>query len=266
MEIARVLTVAGSDSGGGAGIQADLKTFCAMGVYGMSAITAVTAQNTRRVHGVEGLSSDFVALQIEAVLADIGVDAVKTGMLLNAAIVRTVARKLSESRVPHVVVDPVMVTTSGDPLLEESAVEALKTALLPEATLVTPNLSEAQILAKMTIQTIGEMETAARRIHELGCGAVLVKGGHLTGEAVDVLYDGHELSHFSAPRIDSRNTHGTGCTTSAAIAALLARGLALPDAVRTAKAFVTEAIRTGLPLGKGHGPLNHFVSVQWGRL
>ena len=261
MGIARVLTVAGSDSGGGAGIQADLKTFCAMGVYGMSAITAVTAQNTRRVHGVEGLSPDFVALQIEAVLADIGVDAVKTGMLLNAAIVRTVARKFSESHIPHVVVDPVMVTTSGDPLLEASAVEALKSALLPEATLVTPNLSEAEILAQMPIRTLSEMEAAAQRIHHLGCGAVLVKGGHLPGDAVDVLFDGHEITHFTAQRIHSLNTHGTGCTTSAAIAALLGRGLPLAEAVRTAKTYVTEAIRTGLPLGKGHGPLNHFARI-----
>lgn len=262
MHIPRVLTIAGSDSGGGAGIQADLKTFHAMGVYGMSAITAVTAQNTRRVHGVEGISAQFVALQIEAVLSDIGVDAVKTGMLLNGEIVHTVARKLGESRVPHVIVDPVMVTTSGDPLLEPEAVAAVKSVLLPEATLVTPNLSEAAILADMPIQSIEEMQTAARRMHALGCGAVLVKGGHLSGEATDVLFDGDTFTQFSTPRIDSYNTHGTGCTTASAIAALLATGLSLTDAVKTAKRYVTEAIRTGLPLGKGHGPLNHFVHVE----
>jgi len=256
------LTIAGSDSGGGAGIQADLKTFHAMGGYGMSAITAVTAQNTRRVYGVEGLSAQFVALQIEAVLSDIGVDAVKTGMLLNREIVRTVARKLGESRVPHVVVDPVMVTTSGDPLLEPEAVAAVKSVLLPEATLVTPNLSEAEILADLSIESIEDMQEAARRIRNLGCDAVLVKGGHLSGEATDVLYDGEHFTHLTATRIDSNNTHGTGCTTAAAIAALLARGLPLIDAVRTAKKYVTEAIRTGLPLGKGHGPLNHFVDVE----
>lgn len=258
----RVLTIAGSDSGGGAGIQADLKTFSAFGVYGMSVLTAVTAQNTARVNGVEGLSSDFVGLQFESVLTDIGVDAVKTGMLLNAEVVQVVARKLEENRIPHVVVDPVMVSTGGDALLDERAVDILRQALLPAADLVTPNIPEAERLTGFEIRSVDAMKEAAAVIHATGCRAVLVKGGHLFDDAVDVLYDGKTFAEFAGERIDTTSTHGTGCTYSAAIAASLAKGKSLTDAVRLSKMYITEAIRQGLPLGKGHGPVNHFVSVE----
>ncbi|HDQ44019.1 MAG TPA: bifunctional hydroxymethylpyrimidine kinase/phosphomethylpyrimidine kinase [bacterium] len=260
--IQRVLTIAGSDSGGGAGIQADLKTFSAFGVFGMSVVTAVTAQNTTRVHGVEGLSPEFVALQFEAVLSDIGVDAVKTGMLLNAEIVRVVADKLKESGIPHVVCDPVMVAKGGDRLLDEDAVAMMREKLLPAVTLVTPNIPEAESLSGIPIDSARALKKAAETIHALGPGAVLVKGGHLKGDAVDVLFDGNEFVRFTDIRIDSIRTHGTGCTYSAAIAANLARGLPLREAVRISKAFVTAAIREAYPLGKGHGPLNHFVRVE----
>ncbi|MBN1783272.1 bifunctional hydroxymethylpyrimidine kinase/phosphomethylpyrimidine kinase [bacterium] len=258
----RVLTVAGSDSGGGAGVQADLKTFSAYGVYGMSVITAVTAQNTCRVYGVEGLSSRFVALQFESVYTDIGVDAVKTGMLLNAEIVLTVARKLSECPVPHIVVDPVMVAKGGDKLLQDNAVDRLIRELLPLATLVTPNIPEAEILAEMTIESPADLREAAIRIHRSGCKAVLIKGGHLKGDAVDVLFDGESFSRFTAERIHTRHTHGTGCTFSAAITAGLARGLLLKKSIQVAKRYITEAIGQSMALGKGHGPLNHFVHVE----
>lgn len=262
MELKRALTVAGSDSGGGAGIQADLKTFSAFGVYGMSVITAVTAQNTLRVHGVEGLHPQFVSLQFEAVYSDIGVDAAKTGMLFNAEIVMTVARKFQECSVPYIVVDPVMVAKGGDTLLHQSAVDKIKYDLLPLATLVTPNIPEAEVLSGLKITTPSDLREAAIRIHHLGCKAVLIKGGHLTGDAVDVLFDGETFSRFTATRIDSLNTHGTGCTYSAAITANLAKGMLLKKSIQIAKYYITEAIRHAYPLGKGHGPLNHFVRVE----
>ena len=260
--IPRALTIAGSDSGGGAGIQADLKTFSAFGVYGMSVLTAITAQNTVRVDGVEGMPAEFVGLQFDAVSSDIGVDAVKTGMLLNAKIIGTVVERLKRANIRNIVVDPVMVTTGGDPLLEEDAVKTIKDDLMPIAGLVTPNIPEAEILAGMKIIRPEDMEAAARAIHALGCRAVLVKGGHLTEDAVDVFFDGSRVERFTAERIDSRNTHGTGCTYSAAIAANLAKGKSLVIAIRISKRYITEAIRGGFPLGKGHGPLNHFVRVE----
>ena len=261
-KIPRVLTIAGSDSGGGAGIQADLKTFCAFGVYGMSVITAATAQNTLRVNGVEPLSPDFVSLQFESILSDIGVDAVKTGMLFSADIIDRVAQKLKENKILHVVVDPVMVAKGGDRLLQASAVEMLKNYLIPQASLVTPNIPEAEVLAEMTIETNSHVMEAALKIHKLGCKAVLIKGGHLPGDATDVLFDGDHFWSFEEKRIDSRNTHGTGCTYSSAIAANLAKGHSLKEAVTISKAFITEAIRQAFNLGKGHGPLNHFVRVK----
>lgn len=260
--IKRVLTIAGSDSGGGAGVQADLKTFSAFRVFGMSVITAVTAQNTVRVFGVEGLSADFVALQFEAVVTDIGVDAVKTGMLLNAEIVHTVAKKLKECRLPNVVCDPVMVAKGGDKLLLDNAIEMVREALLPQVSLVTPNIPEAEVLAQMSINSAKALKIAAEKIYALGPGAVLIKGGHLKGDAVDVLFDGEQFLRYSAERIDSSNTHGTGCTYSAAIAANLAKGHSLNEAIHIAKTFISEAIRKAYALGKGHGPLNHFVRVE----
>jgi hydroxymethylpyrimidine/phosphomethylpyrimidine kinase len=260
MTIPRALTVAGSDSGGGAGIQADLKTFSAYRVFGMSVLTAVTAQNSIGVRGVEILPPAFVAAQLESVLSDFGTDAAKCGMLASAGIIRAVAAKLKEHRVEKLVVDPVMIATSGDPLLEPDALEVLIGELLPLALVVTPNLHEAGALAEMTVSTREDMEEAARRIAKLGSRHVLVKGGHLTGEALDLLFNGREFTAFSAPRIDSANTHGTGCTFSAAIAAGLARGRPLTEAVRDAKAYVTRAIREGFAPGKGAGVLRHFIT------
>lgn len=255
----RVLTIAGSDSGGGAGIQADLKTFSAFGVYGLSVITALTAQNTVRVYGVEPVSPDFVGLQFEAVITDIGADAVKTGMLFSAETIDVVALKLHQNRIAHVVCDPVMVAKSGDKLLEDNAIHTLKERLAPEVSILTPNIPEAEVLSGLPIHSAEALKEAALRIHGFGCGAVLIKGGHLRGGADDILYDGERFIRYSQKRIETLHTHGTGCTYSAAIAANLAKGFELAEAVRIAKAFVTEAIRTARPLGKGHGPLNHFV-------
>lgn len=260
MTIPKALTVAGSDSGGGAGIQADLKTFSAYRVFGISVLTAVTAQNSVGVQRVETLPPAFVAAQLESVLSDFGADAAKCGMLATAGIIRAVAAKLKEYRVEKLVVDPLLIATSGDPLLQPDGREALIGEILPLALVVTPNLHEAGTLAEMDVATREDMEEAARRIAKLGPRHVLVKGGHLTGEAVDLLFNGREFTVFSAPRIGSASTHGTGCTFSAAIAAGLARGRPLTEAVRDAKAYVTRAIREGFAPGKGAGVLRHFIT------
>jgi hydroxymethylpyrimidine/phosphomethylpyrimidine kinase len=259
MSIPKALTIAGSDSGGGAGIQADLKTFSAFGVFGMSAITAVTAQNSLGVRGVHELPPELVALQIDAVLGDFGADAVKIGMLSSAPIIRSVAARLRAHRVERLVVDPVMVAKSGDTLLQFDAREALIAEILPQALVLTPNLHEASVLAEMPVETVAEMQEAARRIHARGPRHVLVKGGHLKTDATDILWDGREITRFDAPRIESANTHGTGCTLSAAIAAGLARGRALPEAIREAKAYVGRAIQEGFQPGHGVGVLRHFI-------
>jgi hydroxymethylpyrimidine/phosphomethylpyrimidine kinase len=256
------LTIAGSDSGGGAGIQADLKTFAALGVYGTSAITAITAQNTIGVTAVQALAADLVTAQIEAVAGDMPLDAVKTGMLANSAIVEAVAAAIASLELPSVVVDPVMIAKSGDRLFDHEALAALKSELLPRARLVTPNVPEAEVLADMKIATLDDAREAARRIHKLGAAAVVVKGGHLPGdEAIDLLFDGRTFTEFRAPRIETRNTHGTGCTFASAIAAHLAHRRELPDAIRMAKGYVSGAIEHGLAIGQGHGPLNHFWAV-----
>jgi len=253
------LTIAGSDSGGGAGIQADLKTFAAHGVYGTSAITALTAQNTQSVEGVHVVPDDFVTAQIEAVVSDLGCDAVKTGMLANSAIVEAVAAAIEALELPNLVVDPVMVAKSGDHLLDEEAVHALRWILIRLARVVTPNIPEAEVLAKMAVTSLADMREAARRIAMLKPSAVVIKGGHLPGiEVVDLLLEGGTFHEFVGPRIEGPNTHGTGCTFAAAIAAHLAKGAALKDAVPAAKAYVEGAMRHGIPLGKGHRPLNHF--------
>jgi hydroxymethylpyrimidine/phosphomethylpyrimidine kinase len=262
MLIPKALTIAGSDSGGGAGIQADLKTFSAFRVFGTSVITAVTAQNSLGVQGVENLPPAFVAQQLESVLSDFGADAAKCGMLSTAPIIEAVAATLRARAVDRLVVDPVMVAKSGDPLLQPDARQALITRILPLALVVTPNLPEAEALAGMAVTERADMEEAARRIQRLGPRAVLVKGGHLKGEAVDLLWDGRSLTAFTAPRVDSPNTHGTGCTLSAAIAAGLARGRPLADAIRDAKAYVTRAIRDGFTAGRGVGQLRHFLT-EW---
>jgi len=257
------LTIAGSDSGGGAGIQADLKTFAAHGVYGTSAITAITAQNTVGVTAVHSLPADLVIAQIEAVASDIHVAATKTGMLATAAIVEAVAATIAELQLPLVVVDPVMISKSGAVLLDEDAVTALRKELLPRALVVTPNIPEAEALSGITITSLDEAKEAARRIHTFGPSAVVVKGGHRGGsEVVDLLFDGRAFHEFRTERIDSRNTHGTGCTFASALAARLALGDALVDAVRSAQAYVAGAIRHGLAIGHGHGPLDHFWNVS----
>ncbi len=255
----RVLSIAGSDSSGGAGIQADLKTFAAFEVYGMTVLTSITAQNTQGVLGIHDLPAPFVALQLDAVLTDLGADAVKTGMLSNAEIVQVVSQTIQKHEVKNLVVDPVMVAKSGDALLRPEAREALRELLLPMATMVTPNLPEAEVLSGRKISTTKEMKEAAEVIQALGPHYVLIKGGHLSGQALDVLYDGQTFTEFPAPRIKTRHTHGTGCTFSAAIAAGLALGRPVKDAVAVAKAYVTRAIQHSLPLGHGHGPLNHLV-------
>jgi len=253
------LTVAGSDSGGGAGIQADLKTFAALGVYGVSAITAVTAQNTRGVSAVEALSPGIVAAQIAAVVDDFPVAALKTGMLANTGIIGAVARVLRVSRVGPLVVDPVMVAKSGDRLLDSDAVAALTRDLLPLAAVVTPNLPEAEVLTGMAVRTLEDQREAARRIVRLGARAVVVKGGHSAStDIVDVLFDGQTFTEFRAERVPGTSTHGTGCTFSAAIAAQLALGKTLADAVPLAQAYVATAIRNAPGLGDGHGPMGHL--------
>lgn len=260
MGVPKVLTVAGSDSGGGAGIQADLKTFSAFRVFGMSVLTAVTAQNSVGVTGVHDLPPEFVARQLDAVLDDFGADAVKLGMLSTAGIIATVAEGLRRRRQARIVLDPVMIAKSGDPLLQPDARAALVQALLPLAEVVTPNLHEASVLAGLPVATEVDMEEAARRIHARGPRHVLIKGGHLKDSATDVLWDGHAFTRFRAERLDSNNTHGTGCTYSAAIAAGLAHGRPLVDAIREAKAYVTAAIREGFAAGHGVGALRHFVA------
>ncbi|MCR4398694.1 MAG: bifunctional hydroxymethylpyrimidine kinase/phosphomethylpyrimidine kinase [Firmicutes bacterium] len=257
--ISTALTVAGSDSGGGAGIQADLKTFTVLGVYGASVITALTAQNTLGVKSIHDIPPEFVAEQLEAVLGDIGADAVKTGMLANNGIVETVAGVLADHRVKNLVVDPVMVSKSGHPLLEREARAALMRALLPMALIVTPNLYEAEALTGREVRTVDQMKSAAELIARMGPRYVVVKGGHLRGPAVDVLFDGTGFSLLAQDRVETKNTHGTGCTYSAAIAAFLARGRAPAEAVASAKRYVTTAIRFSLDIGRGHGPTNHMA-------
>ena len=260
MAVPKALTIAGSDSGGGAGIQADLKTFSAFRVFGMSVLTAITAQNSLGVQGVFNLPPEFVARQIDSVLSDFGADAVKLGMLSTAPIIGEVAGRLVAHRQERIVLDPVMIAKSGDALLEPEARAALVKEMLPLATVVTPNLHEAGALAGMMVATEGDMEEAARRILRLGPKNVLVKGGHLKDAATDILWNGRELTRFTAPRFPSTGTHGTGCTFSAAIAACLARGYALRDAISEAKAYVTAAIREGMRVGRGVGALRHFVA------
>lgn len=253
----RALSIAGSDSGGGAGIQADLKTFSALGVFGMTAITAVTVQNTRGVSGFEELSPRTVADQIRAVVSDIGVDAAKSGMLASRPIVEAAAEAIEEVRVPNLVVDPVFVSKHGNRLLAEDAVEALRARILPLATLVTPNLPEASGLSGLDVRTTEDMAEAARAILGFGPTAVLVKGGHLQGErSDDLFFDGEQMIWIEGRRVDTPNTHGTGCVLSSAIAAYLARGLDLLTAVRQGKAFVSEAIAHSLAIGHGIGPVD----------
>ncbi len=255
--IPRVLTIAGSDSGGGAGIQADLKTITALGAFGSSAVTALTAQNTRGVHGVLEVPPEFVAAQIDAVMDDIGADAAKTGMLASARVVEAVAERVRDHGIAPLVVDPVMVAKSGDSLLASEARGALCALLLPLATVVTPNLPEAAQIAGIAVNSLREMREAARRIMDAGPRWVLVKGGHLRGEPADVLFNGSQFHEVGRPRVPTQNTHGTGCTYSAAIATGLAKGMDVPRAVQWARDALQIALKSSLQLGSGVGPLDH---------
>jgi hydroxymethylpyrimidine/phosphomethylpyrimidine kinase len=259
MSIPRVLIIAGSDSGGGAGIQADIKTVSALGAFAMTAITALTAQNTTGVYGISEIAPQFVVKQIEACAGDIGCDAVKTGMLANAGIINAVARAIIN--LGPIVVDPVMIAKSGAPLLERGAVDALKSKLLPIATVVTPNLHEAAALTGREIQTIEQMKEAARAIRDLGPANVVVKGGHLESIAADILYDGRNFTEFRSERIPTKNTHGTGCIFASAIAAGLAHKKTVEESVAVAKDFITAAIRSGLAIGRGYGPANPMATL-----
>ena len=255
------LTIAGSDSGGGAGIQADLKTFAALGVYGASVVTSVTAQNTREVTGIHDLPPEFITLQLDTVMCDLPVDVIKTGMLSNPAIIRAVSERLNALGVEKLVVDPVMVAKGGAALLRKEAEVELVQRLLPLAYVVTPNLGEAEVLAGMSIHDLTAMEQAARRIYAMGPRHVVVKGGHLVGPPVDVFFDGRRFQYFEGERIETKSLHGTGCTFASAIAAELAKGAEVTEAVRSAKAYITTAIRLAEPLGHGFGPTHHFGTL-----
>lgn len=260
--VPRALTIAGSDSGGGAGIQADLKTFQELDVYGMSAITAVTVQNTLGVHGVYPLPSSAAAEQIEAVGSDIGVNALKTGMLFSPDIIRTVAEQIRRYDWDQVVVDPVMIAKGGAELLRTEAVQALKSELLPLALVVTPNIPEAEVLAGMNIRSMQDRREAARCIHDLGAKIVVIKGGHamdMEDEVIDLIYDGTMFTELTGKWVKTVHTHGTGCTFSAAITAELAKGMSPMEAITSGRAFIQAAIEDGLNLGQGHGPTNHFA-------
>ena len=261
MKPVRVLTIAGSDSGGGAGIQADLKTITVLGGFGMSVITALTAQNTLGVHGIHDVPTEFVEAQFDAVAGDIGVDAAKTGMLASSEVIRTVAGTIRRYGIEKLVVDPVMVAKGGARLIREEAKKTLVAELIPLAFVLTPNIPEAEVLAGIQIRAIGDMKEAARIIHRMGARHVVVKGGHLSGDAVDLLYDGCEFWEFASPRIATEDTHGTGCTYSAAIATALATGKDVAGAVTAAKRYITEAVRYAWRLGGGHGPTNHLAPL-----
>lgn len=255
------LTIAGSDCSGGAGIQADLKTFSAHGVFGMSAIVSVVAENTQRVISIQDVPPPIIEDQIDAVFEDIPVDAVKVGMLSSPACMRAVAGKLKQYHPEHVIIDPVMYAKNGCPLMDPNSIDTLISTILPLATVLTPNIPEAEKIAGMTIASLKDMEIAATQIHNMGCKGVLVKGGHAIGDATDVFFDGKSFYYYDSERIDTKNTHGTGCTYSSAIAANLALGLDMKTAIQNSKNYVTTAIRHSLALGKGCGPTHHFYDL-----
>lgn len=261
MNIPKALTIAGSDSGGGAGIQADLKTFQELSVYGMTALTAVTAQNTLGVQGVYPLESEAIIQQLDSIGSDLQPNALKTGMLFNSDIIRIVANKIQTYGWSNLVVDPVMVAKGGSTLLQQEAVQALIHHLLPLALVTTPNIPEAEMITNRSITSINDRKEAAKIIHGMGSKYVVLKGGHdnSTAAVVDLLYDGHEFVYMESVRIETRHTHGTGCTYSAAVTAELAKGKSVPEAIHTAKAFIQAAIEDGLGIGAGHGPTNHFA-------
>lgn len=257
----QVLTIAGSDCSGGAGIQADLKTFAAHRVFGASVIVSVVAENTCRVIDIQDLSSDMIRHQLEAVFEDMRVEAVKIGMLSQVRCMEVVVSKLKQYKPSNIIIDPVMYAKNGCPLMNSNAMETLIREVIPLADVLTPNIPEAEEIAGMKIRSISDMEQAGKRIHQLGAKHILIKGGHAVGDAVDVLYNGTQYAHFRAERIQTRHTHGTGCTYSAAIAANLALGLQVCEAIGRAKQYVTTAIRHALSIGKGHGPIHHFYDL-----
>lgn len=257
----KVVSIAGSDCSGGAGIQADLKTFSAYGVFGMSVIVSVVAENTCRVIDIQDIAPDMIRKQIDAVFEDIGADAVKIGMLSSPECMEAVAGKMEQYKPGNVVIDPVMYAKNGSPLMDMGAVDTLIGRIIPLADVLTPNIPEAEKIVGMKISSVKDMETAARQICEMGSKAAVVKGGHGMGDALDVLFDGKKFFHFQTARIDTKNTHGTGCTFSSAIASGLAKGLSIDEAVGKAKAYVTTAIEHALPIGKGNGPTHHFYGL-----
>ncbi|MCH2311024.1 MAG: bifunctional hydroxymethylpyrimidine kinase/phosphomethylpyrimidine kinase [SAR202 cluster bacterium] len=260
-KVKKILSIAGSDSGAGAGVQADLKTFAALGAYGTSVITAVTAQNTLGVTDLHPIPSSNVSSQIEAVLSDIGTDGIKTGMLANHEIVNAVVETLSKYDVPKLVVDPVMVSTTGARLIAESAIESLRNRLLPIADVITPNVSEAEALIGNQIQTMEELRESAKLIMNLGPKAIVITGGFESGPATDLVYDGTEFKAFTGTRINTTSTHGTGCTFASALTVLLAEGIDLFESVSKAKRFVQLSIRKAYPIGTGKGPVDHFHNL-----
>ena len=257
----KVLSIAGSDCSGGAGIQADLKTFSAHGVFGMSVIVSVVAENTSRVIDIQDVTPEMIKKQIDAIFEDIEVDAVKIGMLSTPACMKAVSEKLRQYKPSNIIVDPVMYAKNGCPLMEETAVDSLIEFIIPLADVLTPNIPEAEKISGLSISTVKDMEAAAVKIYEMGCKGVIIKGGHKEGSALDVLYDGSEFTHFETERIDTKNTHGTGCTFSSAVASQLALGFSIKDAVSKAKDYVTTAIRHSLEIGKGNGPTHHFYEL-----
>ncbi|MGM0881247.1 MAG: bifunctional hydroxymethylpyrimidine kinase/phosphomethylpyrimidine kinase [Bacillota bacterium] len=264
MTVYKALTIAGSDCGGGAGIQADLKTFQELGAYGMSVITAVTAQNTLGVQGVYPIESAAISRQLDSIGEDLEPDAIKTGMLFDAEIIRIVAEKVEQYRWRSLVIDPVMVAKGGSPLLRQEALQTLIKFLIPLALVTTPNIPEAEILARMPIRTLSDREEAAKRFIHMGSKYVVIKGGHDThaDEIVDLVYDGASFVYMESKRVETRHTHGTGCTYSAAVTAQLARGKSVAEAVQTAKSFIQAAIEDQLGIGGGHGPTNHFAYMR----
>jgi len=254
----KVLTIAGSDSSGGAGIQGDLKTFSANETFGMSVITAVTAQNTQGVYLVHDVPKEAISEQINVLFDDIDIDGIKIGMVSIPETIEMISQTLNQFKLPKIVLDPVMVTKSGSNLLQPNAIDALKEHLIPLAYLITPNIPEAEVLTGLKIETVEDMINASKKLIKLGCKNVLLKGGHLEGPAVDILYDGNNIKKFKLDRIQSNNNHGTGCALSSAICANLAKGLDLETAVKKGKSYVYESIKEGFPIGKGVGALNHF--------
>ena len=260
----KVLTIAGSDSGAGAGIQADLKTFAAIGVYGASVLTAVTAQNSIGVQDVRIMDEDIINSQIDSVLSDIGASAVKTGMLANSNIIKLVSKKIKEYKIQNLIVDPVMVSESGDALLEEDAVSSYVQDIIPKSVLVTPNILEAEKISKINISSEQDVEKAGKKILDLGAKNVLIKGGHFKGNfSVDFLFrNGTKIIKFKKDRVNTQNTHGTGCTLSAAIAAYMTKGESLEFSIRKSKEFLTNALKNSYSVGKGPGPVNHFFNFK----